>query len=42
MQQHGVLRVLEPLMRLRVRRQLGEVPDRLRRCIEAPSRSSDP
>jgi hypothetical protein len=36
MQQHGALRALEPLMRLRVRRPLGEVPERLRRGIEAP------
>jgi hypothetical protein len=35
MQQHGVLRVLEPLMRLRLKRVLGEVPDNLRRAIEA-------
>jgi hypothetical protein len=35
MQQHGVLRVLEPLMRLRTRRPLGEAPARLRRGIEA-------
>ncbi len=35
MQQHGVLRLLEPLMRLRVRRPLGAVPERLRRGIEA-------
>ncbi len=35
MQQHGVLRVLEPLMRLRVKRPLGEVPEKLRRGIEA-------
>lgn len=35
MQQHGVLRVLEPLMRLRVKRPLGAMPERLRRGIEA-------
>jgi Polyketide cyclase / dehydrase and lipid transport len=35
MQQHGVLRLLEPLMLLRVRRPLGEVPERLRRGIES-------
>jgi hypothetical protein len=35
MQQHGVLRVLEPLMRLRTRRPLGAVPERLRRGMEA-------
>jgi uncharacterized membrane protein len=35
MQQHGVLRLLEPLMRLRTKRPLGEIPERLRRSIEA-------
>jgi hypothetical protein len=36
MQQHGPLRMLEPLMRRRVKRPLGEVPERVRRGIEAP------
>lgn len=45
MRQHGVLRFLEPLMRLRVRRPLGDTPERLRRGIEASSpegRAGDP
>jgi hypothetical protein len=35
MQQPGVLRVLEPLMRLRLKQVLGERPENLRRGIEA-------
>ena len=34
MQQHGALRVLEPLMRLRVRRALEDLPEKLRNSIE--------
>lgn len=35
MQQHGLLRLLEPVMRLRVKGPLGEMPERLQRGIEA-------
>ena len=35
MQPQGLMRVLEPLMRPRVKRMLGELPDNLRRGIEA-------
>jgi hypothetical protein len=34
MQQHGLLRLLEPLMRLRVKRALVGLPEALRRGIE--------
>jgi hypothetical protein len=35
MQPQGLMRVFEPLMRPRVKRMLGELPDNLRRGIEA-------
>jgi hypothetical protein len=35
MQQRGVLRALEPLMRVRVKRAVGELPEKLRHSIEA-------
>ena len=35
MQPQGLMRVLEPLMRPKVKRMLGELPDNLRRGIEA-------
>lgn len=34
MQPHGQMRVLEPLMRPKMKRMLGELPDNLRRGIE--------
>lgn len=37
MQQHGVLRALEPLMRLRMKRVLGELPETVRRRIRTKS-----
>jgi Polyketide cyclase / dehydrase and lipid transport len=35
MQPHGPMRALVPLMRLRMKRALGELPDTLRRVVEA-------
>jgi hypothetical protein len=35
MEPRGLMRVLEPLMRPRMKRMLGELPDNLRRGIEA-------
>jgi hypothetical protein len=35
MQPHGLMRLLEPLLRPKMKRMLGEMPENLRRGIEA-------
>jgi hypothetical protein len=38
MRPHGLMRVLEPLMRPKMKRMLGELPENMRRGIDASDR----